>query len=187
MPFYLDEVDFAREVAGCRSVLIVPCRFCPAASMAVRNDEPYLEPFRRVLETGSYERLIRRLRDGLQRSGIRVEVFESHLIHQFVLCMWTSRRRRKLSEVAGRHDAVVVLGCEGAVQTVENALGPGRCRVIQGMRSEGLMSVKPRVSFPGRLHLQLESVNPMLRLEPAAGRDAASAPAHTPDDRGATI
>ena len=25
------------EVAGLRSVLIVPCRFCPAASLAVRN------------------------------------------------------------------------------------------------------------------------------------------------------
>jgi hypothetical protein len=25
--------------------LIVPCRFCPAASSAVRNNEPYIEIF----------------------------------------------------------------------------------------------------------------------------------------------
>jgi len=168
MPFYLDEIDVAPELAGLESVLIVPCRFCPAASLAVRENEPYIEPFRRLLKTGAYERLIRRLRDGLESRGIRASVFESHLIHQFVLCMWTSRRRQRLSAEAKKHDAVVVMGCEGAVTTVENALGPSRCRVIPGMRSEGLMSVRPRLSFPANLELELESVNPMLRLEPRA-------------------
>ena len=34
MPFYLKEVDVIPEVAKFQSVLIVPCRFCPAASLA---------------------------------------------------------------------------------------------------------------------------------------------------------
>lgn len=57
MPFYLEVTDVVPEVANFKSVLIVPCRFCPAASMAVRSDEPYIEFPRRGLKTASYERL----------------------------------------------------------------------------------------------------------------------------------
>jgi len=166
MPFYLDEVDVATEVAGCRSVLIVPCRFCPAASLAVRKEQPYLQPLRRLLKTDAYERLIERTKQGLERSGIRTSVLRSRLLHQFVLCMWTSQRRRALRRRAEGYDALVVMGCEGAVETVRNAVGSAPCKVVQGMRCDGLMSVKPRLSWPGDLHLELESVNPLLRLEP---------------------
>jgi len=169
MPFYLDEVDVAAEVAGCRSLLIVPCRFCPAASLAVRKEEPYLQPLRRLLKTDAYESLIERTKQSFERSGIRTGVLRSRLLHQFVLCMWTSRRRRALRRLAMGYDALVVMGCEGAVQTVRNAIGPVGCKVIQGMRCDGLMSVKPRLAWPGDLHLELESVNPLLRLEPGPG------------------
>jgi len=43
MPFYFDEMDVGQEVEGLQSVLIVPCRSCPAASAAVRNEEPYIQ------------------------------------------------------------------------------------------------------------------------------------------------
>jgi len=43
MPFYIDEKDLGQEVEGLQSVLIVPCRFCPAASAAVRSEEPYIQ------------------------------------------------------------------------------------------------------------------------------------------------
>ena len=66
MPFYLAETDIQRDAAGLESVLIVPCRFCPAASMAVREGKPYIEPFRRLLRTEAYESSIRALKRRLE-------------------------------------------------------------------------------------------------------------------------
>jgi hypothetical protein len=40
MPIYLKDVDVVPEVAKFKSALIILCRFCPAASLAVRNDKP---------------------------------------------------------------------------------------------------------------------------------------------------
>lgn len=165
MPFYLDAPDIVQEVVKYKSVLIVPCRFCPAASMAVRNNEPYLEIFRRVLKTDPYERLIKTMKSDFEKRGLRTGIFKSRLLHQFVLCMWTTRRRRKLRERAGQFEAVVVMGCEAAVQTVRNTLDSTTCQVIQGMNSEGIMSVQPRLAMPCNLSLELEGVTPYIHLE----------------------
>ena len=143
MPFYLDEKDVVPEVAGCESVLIVPCRFCPAASMAVKCREPYIEFPRRSLKTASYERLIQG--DGIQlrrtgnQDGVSSGVVQST---QFVLCMWSSRRRKKLSERAREYEALVVVGCEAAVETVRDTVKSAGCRVIQGMKTQGIMSIQ---------------------------------------------
>jgi hypothetical protein len=175
MPIYLDEADISSAVDGCKSVLIVPCRFCPAASMAVRTGEPYFEPHRRFLKTASYERLINRVRQGLQERGVKTGVFRSRLLHQFVLCMWTSRRRRKLLKQAKGYEALVVMGCESAVQTVRDSVQPSSCRVIPGMMPRGVMGVKPSFHLPCNLRLELESVTPVVppeRLDdPGSGED----------------
>lgn len=160
MPFYVNEHDVVPEVGDLDSALIVPCRFCPAASAAVRNDELYLDFPRNALTTPSYERLIRRVKSNLEDRGLRVDVFESHLVHQFVLCMWTSHRRSKLARVAADYDAVVVMGCEAAVDTVRDAIGPSRCRVVQGVKTEGVMSILPRFGFPATVRLELQGVTP---------------------------
>ena len=39
MPMYLKDVDVVPEVAKFQSALIVLCRFCPAASLAMRGGE----------------------------------------------------------------------------------------------------------------------------------------------------
>jgi hypothetical protein len=165
MPIYLAETDVQREVAGLDSVLIVPCRFCPAATLAVRKKRPYIELFRRFLKTASYERFIEAMKSGLETKGIKTSVFKSRLLHQFVLCMWSTRRREKLRERAKQHDAVVVLGCEAAAQTVRDALGSTGCRVIEGMKSEGVMSIQPRFRPPGTISLELQSVTPVRPVE----------------------
>jgi hypothetical protein len=165
MPVYLKETDVAPEVDGLKSVLIVPCRFCPAASSAVRSNKPYIELFRRFLKTASYERFIKTMKRGFEDRGIKTSVFKSRLLHQFVLCMWSSKRRKKLLERARQHEAVVVVGCEAAGQTVRDTLESTDCRVIQGMRSEGIMSIQPRFHLPCNLSLELESVTPMLDRE----------------------
>ena len=161
MPFYLQESDVVSQVGGIQSALIVPCRFCPAASMAVREEAPYIEPLRRLLRTEAYESSIRALKRRLEGRGIRTVVFESRLLHQFVACMWTSRRREHLARRASEYDAVIVLGCDAMVDTVRDSVKSAGCRVIQGMEIEGLMNVLPHVSFPLRLSLELNGVTPM--------------------------
>ena len=66
MPFYLKEADVVPEVAKFQSVLIVPCRFCPAASMAVRKSRPFLEFFRGHLKTRCFEKIIKNLQSRLE-------------------------------------------------------------------------------------------------------------------------
>jgi hypothetical protein len=90
--------------------------------MAIKSDEPYLELHRRFLKTASYERHIAALKESFESRGIETGVFKSNLLHQFVLCMWTSRRRSRLLERAKRYEAVLVLGCEAAVETVRSCL-----------------------------------------------------------------
>jgi hypothetical protein len=162
MPFYLEESDVIPKVAGLRSVLIVPCRFCPAASMAVRQSRPYIEPLRRLLKTEAYESTIEDLRRRLEDRGIKTSVFRSRLLHQLVACMWTSRRRGYLARRAAKYDAAIVLGCDAMVDMVRETISSTGCRAIQGMTIEGLMNVLPHLSFPLNLSLELNGVTPMV-------------------------
>jgi len=135
--------------------------------MAVRSAEPYIEFPRRSFKTASYERLIEALKRSLEARGIKTSVFKSRWLHQFVLCMWTTRRRKALLERAKKHDALVVLGCEAAGETVRHTVESAGCAVIQGMKAEGIMSIQPRFSLPGNVSLELESVTPYVHAEPA--------------------
>jgi hypothetical protein len=165
MPFCFGEKDVVPEVENYKSVLIVPCRFCPAASMAVKNNEPYIEFPRRSLKTASYERRLAEMKASFEERGIKTSVFRSHFLHQFVLCMWTARRRKALLERAREFEAVVVMGCEAAVATVRSTLESTASHVIPGLRSEGIMSIRPKFSLPCNLTLDLESVTPYVHPE----------------------
>ncbi len=170
MPFYLKDRDVSAEVAGARSVLLVPCRFCPAASLSVREKTPYIELFRRFLRTGSFERYVRALKSRLEAGGTRATIFDSRWPHQFVVCMWTAARRRELARHAAGHDAVIVLGCDAAVETVRSCVKPDGCRVVAAMQAEGIMTVVPSLRFPFDVRLQVTSVTRVLRgpADPAA-------------------
>ena len=158
MPFYLKESDSLSRLAGAQSVLIVPCRFCPAASMAVREKKPYIELFRRFFRTEAYESYITTLKGRLEDQGIKPVVFDSKLLHQFVACMWTTKRRNELAAHAANYDALVVLGCDAMVDAVSEAVNSADCRVVQGMEIEGLMNVLPSLSFPLNITLELNGV-----------------------------
>jgi hypothetical protein len=168
MPFYLKESDVLPRVAGFSSVLIVPCRFCPAASMAVREKKPYIQLFRHFLKTESYESYIRDLRRRLQEEGVETAVFASPLPHNFLPCMWTAGRRRKLAQRAAEFDAVVVLGCDAAGEVVREAIGSTNGRVIQGMEAEGIMWVVPTLRFPFNISLRAQGLTPVEMREPRA-------------------
>lgn len=163
MPFYLKDRDVSSDTATVRSVLIVPCRFCPAASLAVREGKPYIEPFRTFLRTPSYESHIGALKSRLEGRGIRTGVFDSKLPHQFVVCMWTAGRRNALARRATGYDALVVLGCDAAVETTRSCMKSDDRRVIPGMEVEGIMNVVPTLRSPFSLWLELSSVTRVLQ------------------------
>jgi hypothetical protein len=162
MPIYLKDKSEFPELERFKSVLIVPCRFCPAASMAVRSDKPYFEFYRRFLKTGSYEQLIETIKSNLGKKGVKTDVFKSRWLHQFVVCMWTSRRRKKLLQRASKYEAVLVMGCEAAVQTIHDSLETTSCQVFQGMRSEGVMTIKPSFNLPCNISIELDKVIPLV-------------------------
>ena len=162
MPFYLKEIDDLSELEKFRSVLIIPCRFCPAASMAVRTSRPYFEFLRRFLKTAPYEELIATMKSNLEKRGIKTDVFKSRWLHQFVVCMWSARRRNKLLKRARNYDALVVLGCEAALDTIHDSVKTSSCKVFQGMRTDGIMSILPRFSLPCNVSLELNNITPLV-------------------------
>jgi hypothetical protein len=127
----------------------------------VANDEPYIEFPRRGFKTASYERLVEATRAALEERGIETGVFKAHMAHQFVLCMWSARRRKQLAARAENYEAIIVLGCEAAVETVRAAVAATGCRVLQGMKTVGVMSIQPRFNLPGTIRLALQGISPV--------------------------
>lgn len=162
MPVYLKDITDFSELDKFDSVMIVPCRFCPAASMAARRNEPYFVFMRNFLKTASYEQLIKTIKSKLENKGVKTDVFKSYLPHQLVVCMWTIRRRKKLLKRASQYDALLVLGCEAAVQTIHDSVDTTSCKVFQGMRTEGIMSIQPQFHLPCNISLKLNSITPLL-------------------------
>ena len=157
MPFYLKEADVVADVKQFQSALIVPCRFCPAASLSLRNSQPFIEFFRRLLKTKCYEDFIRRIQARLKAEGVRTEVFRSSIFN-YVLCLWSSRKREKLRQRASKYDAVVVMGCERAYEGVRDMIESTDCKVFRGMESDGSFSAIPRFSWPLSVSLELSGV-----------------------------
>ena len=168
MPVYLKETYEFDQLTQFDKILIIPCRFCPAASLAISKNKPYFELLRHRLQTAAYERYIARMKSALEKRGMQADVFRSHWLHQFVVCMWTRRRRALLRNRAQGYDALVVLGCEAAVQTIMDSLGGVSIPVIQGMRTEGIMSILPRFQWPGKITLQINSITPLIHSQAGA-------------------
>jgi hypothetical protein len=162
MPVLLKDIEDLSGLAMFKSVLIVPFRFCPAASMAVRRNQPYFEVLTNFMKTASYEELIDDIQAKLESMGIKADIFRSKIIHQFVVCMWTVKRRKKLLKYAENYEAVMVLGCEAAVQMVYDSVESADCKVFQGMRSEGIMTVNPSFQRPCNISLELSKLIPLV-------------------------
>jgi hypothetical protein len=161
MPIYLKDVDVVPEVAKFKSALIILCRFCPAASLAVRNDKPFIEFFRRLLKTEPYEELIDNMQSRLKKEGLKIGVFKGNLLN-YMICLWTSGGRKKLIKHASQFEAVVVMGCESAYESVQEILKSTNCQVFQGMESEGVLNAIPKVHLPFNLSLEKFKITPMV-------------------------
>ncbi len=148
MPLYLNDLDIVSEVAGLSSALIVPCNMCPAVTVAVREEKPFIQFFRNLLKSAPFERYIRTLQSRLRAKGVKTKVFRSNLPHQWFLCMWTSGQHKKLQKHVEKHDAVIVLGCDSATETVRNSVKTTDCKVIEGMEVAGMMNAKLKFHLP---------------------------------------
>lgn len=148
MPLHFEDLDVVSEAKGSKSALIVPCNMCPAATVADRENKPFLRIFKDFLKSAPFEEYISTLQDRLMDQGVRSKVFKSNLPHQWFLCMWTAARQRKLQKHARRYDTVIVLGCESATRTVRDSIGSANSKLIEGMETTGIMNTKLSMKFP---------------------------------------
>jgi hypothetical protein len=161
MPIEFNDLDVVSKVTGLSSALIVPCNMCPAVSVAVRENKPFIQFFKSFLKSAPFEQYIRALQSRLREEGVRTTVFKSSLYHQWFLCMWTSRRRKKLQKCARQYEAVIVLGCESATETVREVVKQTHCKVLEGMEVAGIMNAKPRFRFPCNISFEDCKIIPM--------------------------
>lgn len=151
MPIHFDDLDVLSEVSGLRSALIVPCNMCPAFTIAIREKKPFLQLFRSFLKSAPFDRYLKSLQSRLKEKGVDTEIFRSNFIHQWFMCMWSSGHRKKLQRSAKSYDAVIVLGCDSATQTVRDLVNPTEVKVIEGMKVSGIMNAELRFHLPGNI------------------------------------
>jgi len=150
MPIHLEDLDVVATVDGLSSVLIVPCNMCPAVTVAANQGRPFLQLFR-GLKSAPFGQYIKGLQSRLEAQGVGTAVFRSDVPHQWFVCMWSAGRRRALREQARQHDAVLVLGCDTATETVRESVASTGCKVIPGMKVVGFMNAKMRLDWRGNV------------------------------------
>ena len=170
MPIHFEDRDVAAEVAGLSSALVVPCNLCPAVTVATRQNRAFMRFFRSPLKSAPFEEYLETLQSRLREKGVSTKVFRSHLYHQWFMCMWTARRRRKLEKEAKNHDAVIVLGCDSATETVRDVV-PADVKVIEGMKTAGIMNGRMNVRWPGDLFFDGCKVVPISHRKVARALD----------------
>jgi hypothetical protein len=159
MPLHFRDLDVVSEVAGLRSALIVPCNMCPAITVAVREKQPFIQLFRSFLKSAPFEQHLRALQFRLSEKGVTTKVFKSNFIHQWFLCMWPSGQRKKLQKYAKQYEAVIVLGCESATETVRDLVKSSK--VIEGMEVAGFMNAKLSFRLPCNVSFEDCKIIPM--------------------------
>ena len=164
MPIHFNDRDIVAEVAGLNSALIVPCYMCPAVTVSVREKKPFIQLFKSFLKSAPYEEYITTLQSRLQESGVKTKVFKSAPSHEWFMCMWTSGKRKKLQKYAEKYDAVIVLGCDSAAETVREALKSTDCKLIEGMEVAGIMNAQIRFHLPANVSFENCKIVPISQI-----------------------
>jgi len=149
MPIHLEDLDVVSQAEGLSSALIVPCNMCPAVTVAVDRKQPFMKLYKSFMKSAPFEQYIEQLQSRLADKGVATKVFKSPLYHQWFMCMWPERRRKKLEKQAKNFDAVIVLGCDTANETVREAVESTGVRVIEGMAVAGLTNARLSLRLPG--------------------------------------
>ena len=161
MPIHLDALDVVAEVEGSGSALIVACNMCAGASLAMKEGRPFLQFCKSLLKSPPLERHIKKLESQLNGKGVKAKKFKAGIIQQFFLCLWTRRQRSKFHQYAKRYDAVVVPGCDSAIDTVRDSVEGTGCKVIKGTEVAGVMNTRPRFHLPCDISFEDSKMVPM--------------------------
>jgi hypothetical protein len=148
MPIHFNDLDVATEAEGLRSALIVPCYMCPAVTVAAREKKPFIQLLSHFLKSPPFEDYLKNMQTALRGRGVEPRVFKSRLVHQWFLCLWTTGQRRKLKREIHKYDAVIILGCDSATETVSELVETADCKVIKGMEAVGFMNAKMSFRWP---------------------------------------
>ena len=157
MPVHLEPRDVSADLKNYNSVLIVSCPVCPPMSLAMQQNSPFIEFFKRGLKTGAFEDYIQSIRKPLEQRGVRTGAYSIHAPTP-MMCLWTKWQRSRLLKRARNYEAVLVLGCDSATYTAQETLKNTDCQVIQGMRMIGTTNATLKVRFPMTIDLALHSV-----------------------------
>lgn len=161
MPIHFRDLDVDSELSESCSALIVPCNMCPAVTVAVRNEKPFIKLCGNFLKSAPFAQYVKELQIRLKSKGVNSDVFDSYLPHQWFMCMWTAARREKLRKSARSYDAVVVLGCKSATETVREAVATVDCKVVEGMEACGIMNAQLELEKPCSIAFEKCKVVPM--------------------------
>ena len=151
MPIHFEDLDVTQELKGVHSALIVPCNMCPAVTVSVRENKPFMQLFKSFLKSPPFAQYLELLQTRLREKGVGTKIFKSHLYHHWFMCMWSEARQKKLRKEAEHYDAVIVLGCESATVTVRDSIDSLGCRAVEGMRVSGIMNAKLKISPVGNI------------------------------------
>jgi hypothetical protein len=171
MPMHFKDVDVIPEIAGLESALLVPCIMCPAVTVAIRERQPLMRLFRHLFKSPPFERYLKDLQTRLRERGVAADVFRSRLYPHWFLCMWSARQRRKLRKRARDYQAVIVLGCNSATETVCNSLDSPDCRVIEGMEVAGLTNARLKFRWPAHVSFEDVRIVPLPRRTSQPGQE----------------
>ncbi len=94
------------------------------------------------------------LQSRLKEHGVQTKVFKSIPSHEWFMCMWTSGKRRRLQKHAEQYDAVIVLGCDSATETVREAVKSTNCKVIESMKVAGIMNAQIKFQLPANVSFE---------------------------------
>jgi hypothetical protein len=61
------------------------------------------------------------------------------------------------------YNAVIVLGCDAAVEAARDCIKSNDCRVIPGMEVEVIMNIIPSLRFPFNIWLEMSNVTRVLQ------------------------
>jgi hypothetical protein len=146
-------LDASADLEKAGSVLLVSCPVCPPVSLAVQRDSPFIELFKHGLKTGAFEDYIKEIREPLEQRGVRTGVFSIYAPLP-TMCLWTKGQRNRLRKRAKDYDVALVLGCDSATYTVQQALADTDCQVIQAMQTTGITNATVKFQLPMTLELE---------------------------------